>query len=118
MTMNGTEVKFRNMGPLNASTSGEAASLVVKASAGVLFGFFVYNNKTTAQFIQVHNTATVVADTAVPIMNFEIAAQTGRTLEFGAHGRAFSTGIMICNSSTDTTKTIGSADCIIDAQYI
>ena len=32
-------------------------------------------------------------------------------------GRLFANGIYVCNSSTDVTKTIGSADCLFDINY-
>ena len=33
------------------------------------------------------------------------------------NGREFESGLVICNSSTDATKTIGSADTFFDVQY-
>ena len=58
--------------PSNATTSAYAASLIIKASAGVLYVITGYNSKSTSQFIQIHNTATLPADTAVPVIIFNV----------------------------------------------
>lgn len=92
------------------STAAEA-SHVLKASAGRLYMLVGYNARTSSQFIQVHNTTTVVADTAVPIYTFTVPAQSNFSLDLTPLGDYFATGIMVCNSSTMATKTIGSADC-------
>lgn len=100
----------------NATTSALATSVVVKASAGTLYGLQGYS--TTAQFIQIHNATSLPADATVPVVTFPIEANKPFSLDFGRFGRAFSTGIVICNSTTGPTKTIGAADTWVDAQYV
>lgn len=93
-----------------------AASLIVLAAPGTLYSLAGYNDKATDQFIQLHDSTTVPADTAVPKLTLVAYAQMPFSFDFPA-GRLFTTGIVVCNSSTDVTKTIGSADCLFDASY-
>lgn len=103
--------------PSNATTTAYAASLVAKASAGTLWGIGGFNSG-PAQFLQLHDAATLPANGAVPVgpLIF-VAAASNFSIDFGTYGMAFATGIVISNSTTGPTKTIGAADCWISARY-
>jgi hypothetical protein len=99
-----------------ANTTAYAASLVVKASAGSLHSISGYNSG-PAQFIQVHDAASLPADTAAPCWIIAVPAQASWVFDFGGNAMPCSTGIVISNSSTGPTKTIGSANCWFTALY-
>jgi hypothetical protein len=103
---------------MNSSSVAYEASRVVKNTPGVLFGLTGYNSKASAQFIQLHDASLLPAEAAVPVATFTVAATSNFSLDFGLKGRKFDKGIVLVNSSTGPTKTIGSADCWFDAQYI
>jgi hypothetical protein len=100
-----------------ASTALEA-SHVVKASAGRLYQLTGVNTKASAQYIQVFNSASVPADTTAPVLLAYVGSGANFSFDFGSIGRYFSTGISVSNSSTAATKTIGSADCWFNAEYL
>jgi len=105
-------------GTLSNDTSvAYEASSVTKASAGTVYGVTGYNSRTTAQFFQFFNSATVPADTSVPVITFTVAASSNFSVDFGVYGRYFSTGIAWANSSTGATKTIGANDVFCDVNY-
>ena len=102
----------------NATTTAYATNLVVKATAGTLYVVTGFNSKTTGQFIQIHDAAALPADASVPKVIFYVAGNSNFSFDLGEYGRAFANGIVICNSSTGPTKTIGAADCWFDVQYV
>ena len=99
-----------------ASSTALEASNVVSAATANLYGFYGYNSG-SAQYIQIHNASSLPADTAVPTIVIRAEAQRNFSFDAGTHPLYFSTGIVICNSSTIATKTIGSADCFFGVQY-
>jgi len=101
----------------NAGSAALEASRIVKASAGKLFSMEVYNDKATGQFFQLHDSATLPADTAVPVGTpVWIPAKSNMFIEW-KEGFTFANGIVGTNSSTLATKTIGAADLWISAKY-
>jgi hypothetical protein len=83
----------------------------------VVYGFTAYSTRASSQFFQVFDANTLPADAAVPLFSWSIAANSGVGFGFQPNGRQFQTGFVICNSSTDANKTIGSVDCFFDVQF-
>lgn len=100
----------------NYSTRLENAR-IIKTGAGILYGFTVTNTNASAQFVLVFDSRTVPADTAVPIIAISVPGGNGTGFNW-IPGRSFLYGIVLCNSSTQATKTIGAADCLFDAQFM
>ena len=105
-----------NQGITTPNSAAYEASRILKAGPGTLLSLLVYNSKVSAQFIQLHNSLTVPADTAVPIATFTVPASSNFSLLIPLSGIPFSTGIVVCSSSTGPTKTLGVAsDCFFTA---
>ena len=104
--------------PTNASSVVLANSLTVKSGQGRLYGFSVYNSKGSTQFILVFDATSLPAEGATAVAVFPVATLTTVGVSYEWPGRWFRQGIILCNSSTEPTKTIGSADCFFDAQYV
>lgn len=102
-----------------AKSTALAASLVIKGGPGTLYKLVVYNDKGSTQYVQLHDSATLPSDAAVPVITFAVATKS--VVELPIHnikGLNFSTGIVVCNSSTAATKTIGTTDCWFHAIFI
>jgi len=103
--------------PSSADSAGYENNRVAKASAGVLYSVSGYNSKATAQFIQVHNATALPGDGAAATAIMRVEPLSNFSMDFGKFGRYFSTGIVVCNSSTGPTKTLGANDCWFNVQY-
>jgi hypothetical protein len=102
----------------NVSSTAYEKSHVIKASAGRLYSLSGYNSG-VAQFYQLHDSGTLPADNAVPVFIMSVPAASNFSIDYGDVGRAFTNGIVICNSSTGPTKTLGAtADSWFDAQIV
>lgn len=107
---------------LYASAAAEASAVVSAAPARVS-KIVVFNDNVAAQYIQLFDSVTVPADTAVPDLCFVVPADSMLVFEFPLtiERRAlrgtdrhplFETGVAIANSSTSATKTVGTTDCL------
>ena len=105
-----------NMTPTNFNR-GVLRSSVVLPGHLVVYGFTVYSTKGSAQTLTVHDNATLPANGAVPLFSWALAANAGVGFSWAPQGREFVSGLVLANSSTDATLTIGSADCFFDIQY-
>lgn len=103
--------------PNNANALVLASSAVVSSGPSRLHGFTVYSSNAGAQFVLVFDAVSLPADDAVPTLVLPVGATSTVSVYYGSVGRWFDRGIVLCNSSTDVTKTIGVADCLFDAQW-
>ena len=90
---------------------------IVKASAGVLYGFSGYNSASATQFIQVHNSATQPSDGDAPVTIVKASATSNFSWDPGRFGAPFATGIVITNSSVPDTLVSGSNDTWYNITY-
>lgn len=100
----------------NVTSLAYSDHIVVSTRPIILLGFTIYSSAAAAQFIQLHNSATLPADDAVPVLMLPVAATDFLPGWWGSEGRYFSNGLVICNSSLPTVKAIGAADCWFDIQ--
>lgn len=99
----------------NFNARKETASAVVKTSNGLLFGFTVSSE--IAQYIQVFDATSLPSEGAVPLLSFQVALGGYLSLQW-VPPRYMEYGIVLCNSSTQHTKTIGTTDCIFDVNFL
>lgn len=103
--------------PLNYASRKLENFAVVKTGDGWLYGLTVTNTKATAQFVLVFDASVLPADGAVPLIGKSMQAGDAFAASW-LPPRRFEAGLILCNSSTQASKTIGGADCLFDVQYI
>ena len=113
----GTPGEDEALVPLNYSSRALSSSAVVKTGPGLLYGVTVTNTSASAQYFQLFDASTLPADGAIPILAKSIPANDAVGFSW-LPGRTFLVGIIVCNSSTNATKTIGSANCFFDCQFL
>ena len=99
-----------------AKSIANQASIQAAVGPVVLNGVVGYTAKISSQYILFFDLAAAPADGAVPEFMLLVQASSIFTIDFGFHGYEFKNGLYICNSSTQQTKTIGSADCWFNVQ--
>ncbi len=103
--------------PWNASSPKLSSSIVAHTGVCRLVGFTATSTNAAAQFVQVHDANAVPANGAIPLFTFNVALVNSVTGYWGSMGRWFDRGLVLCNSSTQGTLTIGVADTLFDVQY-
>lgn len=102
----------------NGNPAGLVNQAVVKNSPGLLYGLTVYSSNVADQYLHVFDATSLPANGTAPTLPpFKLKSDTN----FGAQWtppRGFLHGIVICNSTTAATLTLGVADTFIDAQYL
>jgi hypothetical protein len=93
------------------------ASVVVKGSAGRLFTVGMYNNNVATRYLQGFQAAALPANGTVPVFSIPVGAGASVFQLFGDRGLSFGTGIVLANSSTALTLTVGAADSLFTASY-
>lgn len=99
------------------SSSAAEASAVVKNSGTRIYWLVGYNGSASDQYVQIHNTTSLPANGVVPTISFKVMAGKNFSLAIPREGIPLGTGLVVCNSSTSATKTIGSADCLFYVLY-
>ena len=103
--------------PLNYHSARLEASCVVKTGPGILYGFTFSNTLASAQYVLLFDAAGVPADGAIPIL--AKSCPTNDAVGFAwLPGRTFLVGVVLCNSTTNTSKTLGAANCFFDVQFV
>lgn len=82
-----------------------------------VYGFSVYSSLASQQWIHMFDASSLPADTAVPLFPFTIGANGQLGVYYGRMGRLFRRGLVLCTSTTETTKTLGAANCFFDVEY-
>lgn len=100
---------------INKGSTALEASHLISANPTILIGLTGHNSGPD-QYIQLHNAAAVPADGEVPKIVFKVLAASSFSLDYSPDGRVFSIGLVVCNSTTVGTLTIGSTDCWFDVQ--
>lgn len=90
------------------------ASQVISASPVNLQELICTNTGASTVYCQLFDSATVPADTAVPVIVFAVLSESSASYD-NQQGIRFSSGISVCISSTAHVKTIGAAEAVFSA---
>jgi hypothetical protein len=109
--------------PDSASTpGGYGSSLLAASGGGKLLGFSGYSSLSTAQFILVIDTnknPPTAGSEPIYVMTVNGLANFNQSWGTGDDGGLpFNTGLVICNSTTAPTLTLGAANCFFSVQYL
>jgi|TARA_R100001530_G_scaffold32980_2_gene25917 hypothetical protein len=100
----------KNVGQRHSNSTWDN-DLLVKPLGGVLLGLYGHN-KGSDQYVMLFDSTTAVSDGTSPSIHpIFISGSDNFFMEVPVRGMRFSNGLYVANSTTNTTLTIGSADC-------
>jgi hypothetical protein len=91
----------------------------VKASAGQVYGWSVYNNAAYPVYLKLHNTAGTPTAGSGVVLTIGIQAGTRDSI-FNTHGISFGTGIgftIVKDIADSGTTAVAASDCVVDLFY-
>lgn len=94
-----------------------AVSLIIKDGPGRLRELNGFSAKSTPQWIQLHDSASVPGSNAVPVWITYVQANSPFYYDPGESGLDFVNGIVVSNSSAGPSLSGDSADCFFTARY-
>lgn len=103
--------------PLNSVSAALEKARVVPLGSGYLYGFTITNTNAAARFVMLFDASSVPATGAVPILAKSVPAGDAVGFQWWPP-RAVQVGIVVCNSTTQATLTLGAADSLFDVQYL
>lgn len=97
--------------------SPPASSLIAVTQAAKVFSVMIYNSAASDQWYMVFDATALPANGAVPkIPPVLVPSKSSGWIDWG-DGRQFYNGVVVCNSTTDTTKTLGAADSWLSVNF-
>lgn len=104
--------------PLRVHSQKLVASQVMFTGTCYVTSIQMNNTNASVQYGQIFDASVVPADGAIPDYLLTLSGLADKFLTFPLPGLFFRTGVVMCNSSTAATKTVGSADCFFHVQYV
>ena len=102
--------------PLNFATAALSNGIVVPGRL-VVYGFTAYSSLGSAQWVHVYDANAIPSSGASPLFAWNVSAHSGVGFDWTPRGRQFQTGLVLVNSTAETTLTQGAANCFFDVQF-
>lgn len=113
----GTPSEDEHLLPLVYYSARLEKSAQVKSGPGIMYSVTLTNTNAAARFLQVFDATTLPADGVLPLFSRSIPTADSLTLTWTT-GVTFEQGIIVCNSTTAASKTLGAADSIFFVTFV
>lgn len=106
--------------PLSKPSTVLLSGMLVKSGGGTCFFVSGISTRTSAQYIWIYDGIAAPASGATPNgpVIYVPAGPVNFSAAYGLTGRRFFAGIYVANSTSATAFTAGSADTLLDVQYV